>query len=271
VWLSLIAVGLLPWLLLIAGIAHADDRRITVAVIPDTQAETYQQSAARARWIAARDFDAVAHVGDVTNWGAQDWTQFRNARRWMALLPDVPRAVAVGNHDTAAVGVGGSAFDPPRTGELLRDTTAFNRARLVTTRPYRQWERGRVDNSWTRINRQWAMLTLELWPRPGAVDWANSVIRKRPGTKWIIVTHACLNPAGRITGYSGYGSTSPAYLRDRLVRPNRNVRVVLCGHIGRTAVTKDRHATWMLTNRTDPGRVRILDIDGSTIRTRMAR
>jgi hypothetical protein len=103
------------------------------------------------------------------------------------------------------------------------------------------------------------------------VDWANSVIRKRPGTKWIIVTHACLNPAGRITGYSGYGATSPAYLRDRLVRPNRNVRVVLCGHIGRTAVTKDRHATWMLTNRTVPGRVRILDIDGSTIRTRMAR
>jgi hypothetical protein len=268
VWLSVIALGLLPWLLVIAGIARADDV-VRVAVIPDTQTETYRQSAARARWIASRDFDAVAHVGDVTNWGVRDWRQFRRAQRWMALLPPVPRAVAIGNHDTAAVGRGGSAYDPPRTGALLRDTEAFNRAGLVP-RVDGAFEPGKVDNSWVRIDSRWAMLTLELWPRPGAVEWASRVVRSQPGTKWVVVTHACLNPAGRITNGHGYGATSPRYLRDRLVRPNRNVRVVLCGHIGRTAVTRDRGATWILTNATTPGRVRVLEV-GTGVRTWMAR
>ena len=51
------------------------------------------------------------------------------------------------------------------------------------------------------------------------------------------------------------------------VRPNRNVRVVLCGHIGTTATLKDRQATWILTNRTTPGRVRIMELTPTTVRT----
>jgi hypothetical protein len=269
VWLAVIALGLLPWLLLVAGVARADDV-VRVAVIPDTQAEPYRVSAARARWIAARDFDAVAHVGDVTDWGVREPRQFRRAERWLQLLPPVPIGVAIGNHDTAAVGRGGSAFDPPRTGRLLRDTRAFNAARLGSPVDG-AWERGKRDNSWTRIDGQWAVLVLELWPRPGAVEWASRVVRSQPGTRWVVVTHACLNPAGRITNGHGYGATSPRYLRDRLVRPNRNVRVVLCGHVGRTAVTKDRHATWVLTNATSPGRVRVLELRGDSVRTWLAR
>jgi hypothetical protein len=248
-----------------AAPAHADDT-LRVAVIPDTQTETYRQAATRARWIAAQDVDVVAHVGDVTNWGARVWRQFRDARRWMRLLPVVPRAVAVGNHDTAAVGVGGSAYDPPNTGRLLRDTRAFNRARLVP-RIDGAYEPGKTDNSWTRINPQWAMLTLELWPRPAAVAWAAQVIRSQPDTRWIVVTHSCLNRRGQITNGRSYGSTSPAYLRDQLVRPNRNLRVVLCGHIGRTAETRDRHTLWVLTNATRPGVTRMLTITGDQVRT----
>lgn len=244
----------------------ADDSSIRVAVIPDTQTESYSVSAKRSKWIADRDFDAVAHVGDVTNWGARDFRQFTRAERWMNLLPNVPRAVAIGNHDTAAVGVGGSAYDPPRTGILLRDTRAFNKVNLV--KPNRRgWEANKVDNTWTRINSKWAMLTLELWPRPGAVAWANKVIKARPGTKWIIVTHSCLNSRGQITNGSSYGSTSPMYMRDKLIRPNKNIRVVLCGHIGTTATLKDKQATWILTNRTTDGRVRLLDLSSTTTRT----
>ena len=268
VWLSILAIGLLPWLLLVAGIAHADDT-VRVAVIPDTQTETYRQSAARARWIARNDFDAVAHVGDVTDWGVRDPRQFTRARRWMDLLPDVPRAVAIGNHDTAAVGVGGSAYDPPRTGVLLRDTAAFNRAGLVPNA--RTWQRGKVDNSWVRINSKWAMLTLEMWPRDGALRWANRVIKARPGTRWIVVTHTCLNRSGMVYASRGYGANSPRTLQRTLVNSNRNVKVVLCGHIGGTAQRTENGVTWLLTNQTRPGRVRVLELRGSTVRTWMAR
>lgn len=250
--------------------ADAADDRILVAVIPDTQTESYKVSAARARWIAHRDFDAIAHVGDVTDWGVRDLRQFNRAKRWMSLLPDVPRAVAIGNHDTAAVGIGGSAFDPPKTGELLRDTSVFNTFNLPTP-ANGVFEEGKVDNSWIKINRSWSMLTLELWARPEAIAWADKIVKSRPKVKWIVVTHSCLNSRGRITNNRGYGATSPAYLRDKLVRPNRNVRLVLCGHIGKTAVTRDKHATWILTNRTTPGRVRVVEINGTKINTWLRR
>jgi len=251
-----------------AAPVSAGDERVHLAVIPDTQAESYRVAAKRARWISARRFDAVAHVGDVTNWGARDVSQFTRARKWIGLLPEVPRAVAIGNHDTAAVGVGGSAYDPPRTGALLRDTRAFNRADLIPA-PAGAWQRGRADNVWVPINRRWAMLTLELWPRAEAVAWANRVVRSQPRRLWIVVTHACLTSGGRISGSSGYGATSPLYLRDRLVRPNRNVRAVLCGHNGRTATLRDRQATWVLTNRTTPGLVRTLTLTPTSITTRL--
>lgn len=238
---------------------------IRVAVIPDTQAESYSASMTRAKYIARADFDAIAHVGDVTNWGARDYSQFTRAKRWFDILPDIPTIAAIGNHDTAAVGVGGSAYDPPRTGVLLRDTTAFNKAKLYT--PNRRGLTSKLDNTWTRINPKWAMLTLELWPRKEAVAWANKVIKKRPGTRWIIVTHSCLNSRGQITNGSSYGATSPMYMRDKLIRPNKNIKVVLCGHIGTTAVTRDRQATWILTNQTTPGRVRILDLTPTSTRT----
>ena len=200
------------------------------------------------------------HVGDVTDWGVRDYSQFTRAAKWFDLLPPVPVVAAVGNHDTAAVGVGGSAYDPPRTAKLLRDTRAFNRAQLFTPNR-RPFERNKLDNVWSRVNRNWAILSLELWPRPAAVAWADRVISARPKTKWIIVTHSCLSPRGTIYNSRGYGATSPVYLRDKLVRPNRNIKYVLCGHIGTTAVTKDRQATWILTNKTTPGRVRMLNLD----------
>jgi DNA repair exonuclease SbcCD nuclease subunit len=237
---------------------------IRIAVIPDTQNESYYVSARRAHWIDSHDFDAVVHVGDVTNWGARDWSQFTRAQRWFKII-DAPKVVAIGNHDTAAVGVGGSAYNPPQTGRLLRDTRAFNRADLFTPNR-RPFEAGKLDNVWHRVNRNWAIMSLELWPRKEAVAWANKVIKARPNTRWVVVTHSCLNRFGQIYNGSSYGSTSPAYLRDKLVRPNTNVKVVLCGHIGTTAVTKDKQATWILTNETTPGRVRILEL-GNTVRT----
>lgn len=240
---------------------------VQIAVIPDTQAETFKVSAGRARWIDRRDFDAVVHVGDVTDWGARSWGQFRRAQRWMGMI-DAPKAVAAGNHDTGAVGVGGSAYDPPRTGLLLRDTAAFNRAALGSPTRVR---RGAVENSWTRINSNWGVLTLEMWPRKGVVRWANRVIDRHPRMRWIVNTHTCLDRAGRIYSSHGYGATSPAYLRDTLIRPNRAVRAVLCGHIGRTAVTYDHGVPWILTNRTVPGAVRTVTLTGDRVTTKMRR
>lgn len=241
-----------------------------IAVIPDTQREPLSASVARARWINDNyGFAAAIQVGDITDWGVRDRSQFVEAEQWMKIINCPRKAVAIGNHDTAAVKVGGSAYDPPNTHVLLRDTRVFNQYQLASTPAKTRFEDGKLDNVWHRVNDEWVIITLEMWPRKEAVAWANGIIKARPGTKFIINTHAGLDKNGIISDYKGYGSTSPIYLRDNLCRPNPNVRIVLCGHTGTTAITKDAHVYWMLTNETDPGKVRVLKLQGDDVESWM--
>ena len=93
----------------------------------------------------------------------------------MRVLDDagVPTAVAIGNHDTAVVAVGGSAVPGGNSRALLRDTRTFNRyfppSRYA---PEGVFEPGKVDNTYQLFSaggRDWMILTLELWPRKEVV------------------------------------------------------------------------------------------------------
>lgn len=261
--------GLVAWLVANPDAPVKNPPPVTwVAVIPDSQNESPAASFARAKWINANyGFAAAIQVGDITNWGVRDESQFIEAQQWMELINCPRKAVAIGNHDTAAVKVGGSAYDPPNTHILLRDTRVFNKYHLASTPAKARFEDGKLDNVWHRINDEWIVITLEMWPRKEAIAWANEIIKARPGTKFIINTHAGLDKLGAISDYKGYGSTSPAYLRDILCRPNPNVRIVLCGHTGTTAVVKDAHVYWMLNNETEPGKVRVLKLQSDNVET----
>ena len=64
----------------------------------------------------------------MVNWDTPDHSQYVIARNAMRPLETagIPYSLAIGNHDTQATGVGGSARDPAHTRELVRDTTVFN-------------------------------------------------------------------------------------------------------------------------------------------------
>ncbi|MDG9674449.1 hypothetical protein [Micromonospora sp. DH14] len=115
----------------------------------------------------------------------------------MPCTPPVRRSTASPER-TQANGEGGSARDPAHTRELVRDTTVFNR--YFTAGQYGavqgQFEAGKVDNSYSMFEAggvRRLVLTLALWPRVEAVNWARSVVATNPRHSVIVVTHGYID------------------------------------------------------------------------------
>lgn len=232
------------------------DGIFTIAVMPDTQQEVVVESAIRnkfflnrTKWLADNkekfDIRFAIHTGDVVNWGNEEPKQFEIAAEAFEVLDDaeIPLALCLGNHDTAAVGVGGSAADPENTVKRLRNTRVFNN--FFSLEWYSDcipFEENKIDNSYQLFEaagKKWLVMTLELWPRVEVVEWANEVVEMYPDRNVIIATHSYLDSLGGIYQRSEYGATSPQYLYDNLISRHDNIKLVFCGHNGTSAYRVD--------------------------------
>ncbi|MBE1484969.1 carbohydrate-binding domain-containing protein [Plantactinospora soyae] len=271
--------------------ATTTDPKFSFAVMPDTQQEVLNASDTRFRqrtdWLvgnrSALDLRFVTHSGDVVNWDTPDHSQYEIARNAMRPFETarIPYSLAIGNHDTQATGVGGSARDPARTRELVRDTTVFNR--YFTAGQYGgvrgQFEAGKVDNSYSTYEAggvQWLVLTLELWPRAEAVNWAKGVVAANSRHNVVVVTHDYIDGNGNIEQSASYGATSPQYLYDNLIKQYANIKFVFSGHVGvaanrvDTGVHGNRIYTFLQTfhsNTTNPVRLMEVDTAANSLRT----
>lgn len=228
------------------------DPTFSIAVIPDTQQEvgTDKRFRNRSEYLVANrqklDLRFVTHTGDVVNWDTPDHAQYKVAQDAMRPLEaaGIPYSMSIGNHDSMATGPGGGARDSRYTRQLFRDTRTFND--YLDNQGLDQegaYEPGKVDNTYhvfTAGGVSWLVLNLEMWPRPGAVTWAEKVVATHPKHNVIIATHYYLTSGGRIAGEKGYGDTSAADLSKRLVKKYANVRLVFSGHTGTTAHRVDK-------------------------------
>lgn len=264
-----------------------EDGIFSIAVIPDTQQEVFadrpdgtnSRFSGRTRWLVDNedryDLRYVVHSGDVVNWDTPDHAQYEVARKGIRVLEDaqLETSLAIGNHDTAAVGPGGSAADHTRTRQLVRDTSTFNAYFPTTANAGLEgtFEPGKIDNNFHTFEAggvDWLVLTLELWPRVEAVQWARGVVAAHPRHNVIINTHAYLTADGSIAQNSDYGVSSPQYLYDNLVKVYPNIKMVFSGHVGQAAAREDTGVNGnrifsylgaFHSNVTNP--VRILEID----------
>lgn len=249
--------------------------KFSIAVMPDTQAMTNvgdPRFGNITKWLvdnrASLDLRYVGHSGDVTNWGWLAPSQYEVAKDAMATVEraGLPYSLPIGNHDTRAVGwngvsgstgYGGGAYmyNPEcverlgasqcRSDLLVRQTQEFNAA--FKAERYRNvggaFEANKVDNIWTSFEaggKKFLVLNIELWPRQAAVEWAKEVVATHPEHNVIIQTHHYLDGNGSISGSSGgYGTTSPQYLYDNLVKVYPNVKMVFSGHAGAAATRTD--------------------------------
>jgi hypothetical protein len=230
------------------------------------------------------DLRFATHSGDVVDWDTPGHELYERASAAMRPLESagIPYTLAIGNHDTAAVGVGGSAKTPGMTQIEVRDTRTFNAyfnaSRYTNVRG--AYEAGKVDNIYTTYEAggvKWMVLVLELWPRTGVVDWAKSVVAANPHHNVIVVTHDYLNGSGGIEqSNGGYGATSPQYLYDQVISKYPNIRMVLSGHTGvsgsriDTGVNGNKIYSFLTTfhsETTNPVRLFTVDTKAGTIKT----
>jgi len=225
--------------------------KFTLVVLPDTQTSVNyrpQLFKSQVRWIVGhqekRNIQFVLHVGDLVDW--TDDYQWANADECMAVLDraQIPYAIAVGNHDTAAVTVGGHAA-PGDVRANLRDTTLFNR--YFPPERFRNqagvMEPGKSDNNYAYFSAggvDWLVLTLELWARQEVIDWAKTVVAKHPHHNVIVLTHSHLERNGTIKqNNGGYGHTSPQHMWNELLSRYPNILLVLSGHVQDSAWRAD--------------------------------
>lgn len=230
------------------------DTKFSIAVLPDTQNESNSANDPRfknrATWLAqnksALDLRFAMQIGDLVNWGQVAPAQFANISAAVKPLEAaVPWSGAIGNHDTGAVCPGGSACPGGNAHEGLRVTTEYNKAFPVSRFPNVRgtYEPGKIDNAYQTFSAgkaDWLVLNLELWPRTAVVNWAKKVVADHPDHNVIVVTHHYLEGDGSIGGNSGgYGDNSPRYVYDNLIKAYPNIKLVLSGHVGNSAIRTD--------------------------------
>lgn len=226
----------------------------TLVVLPDTQIAVRARpelTRSQMDWIVrnrvGKNIPFVLHVGDVVDWDTPELEQWETASECFARLDaaGVPYAIAVGNHDTAAVGPGGSAA-PGDTRANLRVTESFNR--FFPVKRFRaqtgRMEEGKSDNACYAFRAgglDWLVVALELWARPESIAWANRVVAGHPRHNVIVLTHSHLNSRGEIEARNGgYGDRSPRHVFDHFIAKHANVRLVFSGHVGGSAWREDR-------------------------------
>ncbi|MFT4296906.1 MAG: metallophosphoesterase [Micropruina sp.] len=266
------------------------DKKFSFAVIPDTQPEVWRSGdprfTNRSQWLVANkskyDIRWAIQTGDLVDWDDATHSHYENAKAGLAPLQGkLPYFLNIGNHDAAATCYGGSACDGRFVRPMVRITRTFNQYFSVQdySAPTGSFEPGKVDNTYARFkagNKYWLILNLELWPRREVVEWARSLVAKHANHNVIIATHSFLSSSGSISSSAEYGSTSPRYLWDTIIKKYSNVKVVLSGHTGsaRTEVltgAKGNKVYAFLTTyhskTTNP--VRMIEVDASkkTIRT----
>lgn len=224
----------------------------TIPVFPDTQRAVNVQDSmfySQIDWIVSNrdrlNIPFVLHVGDLVDYN--NYIHWDIASKGFEIFDkhNLPYAIALGNHDTGAVGYDRGSAAPGNVNQNLRNTDKFNSYFPV----YRfknqrgRYEVNKSDNAYYTFSVDstfWLVLTLEFCPRLGVINWAEDVVAAYSDYNIIILTHYYLDKYGNIVkNNAGYGDFSPQVIFERLVSKYPNICLVLSGHTMHTALRID--------------------------------
>lgn len=280
-------------LALLLGCPQGWAEPFTLPVLPDTQVEVNikpEMLHSQLAWIVknqqALKIPIVLHVGDIVDWNnVKHWETASSAFKVLDEAK-IPYALAVGNHDTAAVGEFSGSAAPGNVNANLRITDKFNSYFPVSrfTAQKGRYETDKSDNAYYTFEAgglNWLVLTLEFCARQGPVDWANTILPQFPKHNVIILTHFHLNSKGEINqNNAGYGNLTTQSVYDQFIKKHANVVLVLSGHVDSSAHRTDQgekgNTIYQIlqdyqTQDAGGGYIRLLDIDteAGTIAARM--
>jgi hypothetical protein len=230
--------------LLTTIISATQAQEFTLPIFPDTQVEVdvkMDMLYSQMDWIIKNqkkeNIPFVLHVGDIVNYNNNiHWDRASLAFERLD-NNHIPYALANGNHDNGAVGEFTGSAAPGNTRLNVRDTEKFNR--YFPSSRYRNirgtFEKGKNENAFHTFlasGMNWLVINLEFCPRKAAVLWADSVAKAHPFYNTIVITHFYLTPKGTVHNTdAGYGALSPQEVYDLFIKKNKNIILVLSGHV----------------------------------------
>ncbi|MPR31906.1 metallophosphoesterase [Salmonirosea aquatica] len=248
----LIKLLLAPLACCVAITSSGFAQKFTIPVFPDTQSEVGARPEmfySRMDWVVKHkdslNVPMVLHVGDLVNFDNYDHWEIASRGYDSLDVNHIPYAIAVGNHDTEAVGFYSGSAAPGNVNQNLRKTFKFNSyfpvSRFKNQRG--RYEPGKSDNAYYTFkvgDTNWLVVTMEFCPRMGPINWAGDIIKEYFNYNVIIVTHYHLTPRGEVaSSNAGYGDFSPQVVFERLVKRHSNIRFVLSGHVMSSAMKVD--------------------------------
>lgn len=246
-------ITLLLNFLIITGNSEAFAQKFVLPVLPDTQIEVrarHDMFFSQMNWLAQKKdslkFPLVLHVGDIVDY--DNINHWETASKGFKILDSakVAYALAVGNHDTEAVGVNSGSAAPGNVNQNLRKTAKFNSYFPVSRFKMQKgrYEANKSDNAFYTFKAgkmKWMVITLEFCARKGPVEWANEIIAANPKHHVILLTHFHLTGKGTINQTNaGYGDLNTQTIFDQMMKKHKNVRMVLSGHVGNSAYRIDK-------------------------------
>lgn len=233
-------------LVAVSSLCAADAAQpFTVVLIPDTQNYSCQgpennRYAAQMQWIAdnaeEKNIVFAIHLGDIVD-HAQNREEWVIADSAMKILDDaaMPYSVLPGNHDMHGA----------------RDAAFYNEFFSPKRFEGKPWYRGSFGDTnesnyclFSAGGIDFLVLSLEPLPRDEVVEWARTIIAEHPERRVILATHIFLSPKGERIGDREYGTlqgNSPNDLFEKLAKPNKNVFLVVCGHLCYEAMRVDEN------------------------------
>ena len=184
-------------------------------------------------------FTNIIQVGDITqNNTPTQWEAFSNTSK---LVTDIlPFFVCVGNHDYSW---NEKSMIENRKSTLINEFAHFP---LTDSSIIEYYSSNSLENYVARLSDELdlKLLVLEFGPRLEVVEWAKRYVEMHSKDNFLLLTHAWLRGNGerisigsnidqQFAGYSSY--CTPEDIWNYLVKPNDNIRCVLCGHDGFSA------------------------------------
>jgi hypothetical protein len=232
----------------VSGVAQ----KFTIPVFPDTQSEVggnHNMFNSRIKWVTdhkdSLTIPMVLHVGDLVNFDNYDHYEVASKGYEAFDTHHIPYAIALGNHDTEAVGFNSGSAAPGNVNQNLRKTQKFNSYFPVSrfSNQRGRYEADKSDNAYYTFkvgDTNWLVISLEFCPRMGPINWAGDVVKEFFNYNVIIITHYHLTPKGEIAASNaGYGDFSPQVVFERLLKKYSNIRFMLSGHVMSSALKVD--------------------------------
>jgi len=229
-------------------------QKFTIPVFPDSQYHVYQKRGvffSQLEWIEANvdslKAPIVLHVGDLVN--NDNFDQWELASVGMRILDraNIPYAIAAGNHDSGfPAQYPGDGRAPGDQNANLRNTQKFNYFFPVNRFMLQKgrFEEEKSDNAYYIFEAgdyKWIVIVLEHLARENAAQWMDETLKNFPDHNAIILTHYHLTGQGEIASNNvGYGDMTPVDIFDKYIKPNKNVLMVLSGHVVYSARKEDK-------------------------------